>query len=67
MTKENQQLVHMLLSDECARKPEFYLEHYTAKQRKDLIKTLNQTLWDEISMLRTVIKIILVGKDKEQS
>ena len=67
MTHEDKQLVHMLLSDENARQPEFYLEHFTAKQRKELIKTLNQTLWDENIMLYTAIKIILVGKDKEQS
>jgi len=57
MTKQNQELIRMLLSDERARQAEFYNdEHFTPKERKDLAKTLNETMWEEIGLLRTAIK-----------
>ena len=56
MTKQNQELMRMLLSDERTRKPGFYEGYLTAKERKDLAKTLNETMWEEIGLLRTAIK-----------
>jgi len=50
MTKQNQELIRMLLSDERARQAEFYNEHFTPKERKDLAKTLNETMWEEIGL-----------------
>ena len=56
MTKQTQELMRMLLSDERARQPGFYEGHLTPKERKDLAKTLNETMWEEIGLLRTAIK-----------
>ena len=57
MCKRNRQkLVRIMLDEEHAKNPDFYSDNFTAKQRKDLIHTTNETMWDEIAMLRTAIK-----------
>ena len=56
MNKRSQKLVRMMLDDEHAQNPDFYSDHFTAKQRRDVNRALKKTMWDEIVMLRTCMK-----------
>jgi hypothetical protein len=51
-----QKMVRLLLGDAGNIQSDFYSEHYTRRERKQMSQVLNQTMWDEIGMLRTLIK-----------
>ncbi len=55
LTKKHHHLVRMCLS-EGGPISDFYVDHYTTRQRRDISASLNRTMWDEISLLRTAIK-----------
>ena len=54
--KEAKEEIHLLLSNDPTIQPGYYDEHYTNKERRQLSRALNQTLWEEVALFRMCIK-----------
>jgi len=66
--KRIQDEVRAILSNEQGLDEGYYTAHYTAKERRQLSKALNQTLWEEVVLFRTCIKQFfgLTSRNSEQ-
>jgi hypothetical protein len=66
--KRVQDEVRAILSNEQGLDEGYYTAHYTAKERRQLSKALNQTLWEEVILFRTYIKKFfgLTSRNSEQ-
>ena len=53
--KEIAQTIRLLLS-ETPHPPGYYDSQYSARERRQLGKALNETLWDEIALFRSYIR-----------
>jgi hypothetical protein len=66
--KRIQDEVRAILSNEQGLDAGYYAAHYTARERRQLSKALNQTLWEEVVLFRTCIKKFfgLTARNSEQ-
>lgn len=56
MKKRIQRIVRLLLADEHYVQPGLYGDELSAKERRQAKKAVEETMWAEIIMMRTVIK-----------